>query len=510
MAKVSILLPIFKSDQAVEPALDCLAKQNTKDWEIIVLCQVEAENLAIQVTDKLTLLPNVKVVDGTYNNIAQMMNQGFAEAHGEVVIYLPPNIEPKANMVAEYLAVFTKNPKAGMAYADFAEVYPDGKIEIKKLRDYDGDITERGNYGYARAYRNSAVKAVGGYDQGFNSAEEYDLRLKLSEKFALVRVPKVSYDVRIPPEKAEEKAANVGASKLFFPGEGKYGGFSYLFYDKNQEQEIEKAFYAYLKRQGVYLDHRNAEIKYEEDETYTLLVTVVIPVYNRVKLIGKALDSVLGNDFDSFEVIVVDNGSTDGTIEMVESYVNQPNSKVRLIKNDKNIIAYSLNLGIKAARGKYIAQLDSDDEYTPHTLRTMSEHLETHPNCALAISYYDLIDEDGNPLEEFGIIKHLEYNRNNILRVDGAGALRMWRKKVMEEFGLFNEDKYGHYGEDYDLVLKVSEKYDVDRVHKVCYHYRRHPDNTDIKRDPELKIFNKTRARQEALARRKKLNMELF
>ena len=506
MKKASILFPIFKPKQAVEAAVDCLKNQTCDDWEIIFLQQVEPESLQTDVVNKLASLPSAKVVDGTYQNIAQMMNRGFKEASGDVVIYLPPNIESKPDMVAEYLSVFRDNPKTGMAFADFAEVYPDGKTEIKKLRDYDGDITERGNYGYARAYLKSAVKAVGGYDQLFNSAEEYDLRLKLSEKFDLVHVPKVLYDLCISPEKAEEKAANVGASKLFFPGEGKYGGFSYLFYDKDQEREIEEAFYAYLKRQGAYLDHRNAEIKYEGDEDCPVLATVVIPVYNREKFIGRALDSVLRNDFDSFEVIVIDNGSTDNTIEVVESYVNQPNSKIRLIKNDKNIIAYSLNLGIKASRGKYISQLDSDDEYTPHTLRKMTDHLESHPNCALAISYYDLIDEDGNPLEEFGIIKHLEYNRNNILRVDGAGALRMWRKKVMEEYGLFNEDKYGHYGEDYDLVLKVSEKYDIDRVHEVCYHYRRHSDNTDIKRDPELKIYNKTRARQEALVRRKKLN----
>ena len=85
----------------------------------------------------------------------------------------------------------------------------------------------------------------------------------------------------------------------------------------------------------------------------------------------------------------------------------------------------------------------------------------------------------------------------------------MWHKKVIKEFGGFNEEKFGHYGEDYDLVLKVSEKYDVGRVHHVLYRYRRHPENTDIMRDPEMKIANKTRARQEALQRRRELNKNL-
>ena len=72
--------------------------------------------------------------------------------------------------------------------------------------------------------------------------------------------------------------------------------------------------------------------------------------------------------------------------------------------------------------------------------------------------------------------------------------------------GGFDEKELGHYGEDYDLVLKAGEKYEVGRVHKVCYRYRRHDDNTDVLRDPEMKIRNKTIARLNALDRRRKLN----
>jgi hypothetical protein len=139
----------------------------------------------------------------------------------------------------------------------------------------------------------------------------------------------------------------------------------------------------------------------------------------------------------------------------------------------------------------------------------MTEHLESHPKAGLAVSYYDLMDEAGAVLEEFGVIKHLEYNRNNIMRCDGAGAVRVWHRKVIAEFGGFDEKELGHYGEDYDLVLKVTEKYDLDRVHQVLYRYRRHPDNTDAKRDDRMKLWNKTVARQHALKRRRELNRKL-
>jgi GT2 family glycosyltransferase len=138
----------------------------------------------------------------------------------------------------------------------------------------------------------------------------------------------------------------------------------------------------------------------------------------------------------------------------------------------------------------------------------MVEFMET-TNCALGISYYSLIDSEGNDLPEFGVIKHLEYNRNNILRVDGAGAVRMWRKEAILELGGFDEKELCDYGEDYDLVLKVGEKYQVGRVHQVLYKYRRHPDNSDIKRDPLFKLRNKNLARERALGRRKLLNLKI-
>ncbi len=135
--------------------------------------------------------------------------------------------------------------------------------------------------------------------------------------------------------------------------------------------------------------------------------------------------------------------------------------------------------------------------------------MESNPDCALGISYYDLIDENSKRIETMPVIKHLEYNRNNILRVEGAGALRVWHIKVIKEFGLFDEKNFGSYGEDYDLVLKTSELYSVGRIHSVLYHYRRHQEVTDVLRDQKTKVWNKVYARILSLERRKKINLLL-
>ena len=503
---MTIFYPIISATQEVVKGLASCLEQDDKDIEILILLQVAQDDLPQESINFLEGNKSIRIIEAKCRNIAELMNKGLSVAEADIFVHLQPNIILAPNFVSKVKAEFIKKANIGYVYSNFRELYPDGEEMIKKLRDASGDITERANYGFIKSYSKKAVVDVGMYDETFNRAEEYDLKLRLEEKYALVFIPEELYTVHISPEKAEEKVANVGASKLFFPGEGKYGGFSYLFYDKEEEKEIEEAFMRFQKRQEFYLEHENAEVTYNPDEHFSPLVSVVIPVFNRVDYIGKAIDSVLANDFQDFEIIVVDNGSTDGTIEVAEKYFNNKPEKVKLIKNDKNIIAYSLNLGVGAARGKYISQLDSDDEYTPETLKHMVEYLENHTKCALAISYYNLIDESGKTLDEFGIIKHLEYSRNNIMRVDGAGALRMWHKKVIKEFGGFNEADFGHYGEDYDMVLRVSEKYDVCRVHKILYHYRRHPDNTDIKRDPEMKILNKIKARAFAIERRKNIN----
>jgi glycosyltransferase involved in cell wall biosynthesis len=278
-------------------------------------------------------------------------------------------------------------------------------------------------------------------------------------------------------------------------------------------------FYKFLKREGAWIEgeRRNSPPSFSSTlvgETQRGLggsggVSIVTPVYNRARFIGLAIESVQRQTFTDWEYVIVDNGSTDNTRDVVRSYAVK-DSRIRLVENDQNIIALSLNLGVRNARGRYIGQLDSDDEYLPHTLERMVDALESNPTWGLAISYYELMDEAGNSLPEFGIIRHEQYNRNNILRRDGAGALRCWHRSVIEEFGGFDEKELGHYGEDYDLVLKCGEKYGVGRVHEVCYRYRRHPDNTDVLRDPEMKIRNKTIARLNALGRRRALNRRML
>ena len=458
MPSISIMLPIYSEDQDIRLQLEGFAGLEGDDIEILVVDACGKGAVSRPAEQVLQADRRAVALSGQFDNIAAMRDQALSKAGGEVFFELPPNIRLRPGIARHLLEALEKFPKAGMFYGNFRRILPDGSHETKTLMDYFGDITERFDFGHLRFYRTAALKDLSGWDDGFNSAHDYDLQLRLMESFGIVHLDRTLYDVQV--SRQEQEAASVGASKLFFPGTGKYGGFSYLFYDKEEEAEIERACSDMLRRRGAFLEHDNREVLYGPEEEFEVLASVVIPVYNRERFIGKAIDSVLQGTLREIEVIVVDNGSTDGTRDVVRE-IARKDDRVRLIENDINMIALSLNLGWRDARGKYIAQLDSDDEYVPETLKAMTDHLEAHPRAGLAVSFYDLMDESGQVLDEFGVIEHLEYNRNNIMRCDGAGAVRVWHRKVIAEFGGFDEKELGHYGEDYDLVLKVTERYDL-------------------------------------------------
>jgi hypothetical protein len=437
------------------------------------------------------------------HNFASCVDAAVRFAQDGLVVTLPPDLLALAPDWKQRLTrVALAHPAGVFFYGDYA-VREEEREHLIRVRSDIGDITEREDWGPVWAVRAEWLREIGGLDERYPRAAFYDLLLKSWGEGRRVHVGGPLGTVV-----ASEKDASALAmkDKLFFPGRGKLGGFSYLFMDKEDERQTEEVFYNFLKRQHAWLDgERTALPPFYGGTQGGTLISVVTPVFNRAQFVGKAIESVQRQTRSDWEYILVDNGSTDDTQDVIRSYAAR-DPRVKLIENDRNVIALSLNIGVHAARGKYIAQLDSDDEYLPHTLEKMAAALEAHPTWGVAISYYELMDEAGRSLPEFGIIKHEQYNRNNILRRDGAGALRCWHRSVILEFGGFDEKELGDYGEDYDLVLKCGEKYEVGRVHEVCYRYRRHADNTDVLRDPEMKIRNKTIARLNAFKRRQSLN----
>src|SRR5829696_6977365 len=125
----------------------------------------------------------------------------------------------------------------------------------------------------------------------------------------------------------------------------------------------------------------------------TPLVSVVIPCYNQAHFLEEAIESVLAQSYKDFEIIVIDDGSTDDTGEVAGRY-----PRVRLFRQDNQGLAAARNAGLWRSKGEYLVFLDADDRLLPWALEVGLKHLRAHPECAFVSGYYRPIAVDGSPL----------------------------------------------------------------------------------------------------------------
>lgn len=141
------------------------------------------------------------------------------------------------------------------------------------------------------------------------------------------------------------------------------------------------------------------------------LVSIITPMYNSEKFILKTINSVVNQTYSNWELLLIDDGSTDNTIQIVEDF-KQKSTNIKLLQNPTNLgAAKSRNKGILEAKGDYIAFLDADDLWKPNKLDLQIQFMQTH-NCDVSFSSYEQIDENGKRLNKLvQAIPKLTYNK---------------------------------------------------------------------------------------------------
>lgn len=200
-------------------------------------------------------------------------------------------------------------------------------------------------------------------------------------------------------------------------------------------------------------------------------VTVYITSYNYRDYLAGAIDSALNQTYRDFEVIVIDDGSEDGSQEVIRRYEGNP--RVRIIFQENQGLNRTNNVAIHAARGKYVMRLDADDYLDENALLVMATYLDNHPDVALVFPDYFLVDKAGTVI---GQERRHDFNKEVTLRDQPAhGACTMIRKVCLMEVGLYSTQFTCQDG--YDLWLKVIERYEVGNVNLPLFFYRRHGEN---------------------------------
>ena len=185
--------------------------------------------------------------------------------------------------------------------------------------------------------------------------------------------------------------------------------------------------------------------------TQTPRVSVIIPTFDRGWCLREAVDSALAQEFTNFELIVVDDGSTDGTAELLEAY----RPKVRLLRQANRGVSAARNRGIAAARGELIAFLDSDDLWLPQKLATQVEFFRAHPEALIAQTEETWVRNGRrvNPGKRHRKRSGMIFEPSLDLCLVSPSAV-MVRRELFDRVGLFDEGLPAC--EDYDLWLRVS------------------------------------------------------
>ena len=377
------------------------------------------------------------------------------------------------HLVPGYFAIdrfvkIAEDTEAGMLYADHYSV-SEGKRTASPVIDYQkGSLRDNFNFGSVLFFNTADLKkAAAGIDRDYTAAGLYDLRLRLSRMAPIVHINEYLYsDVELDTRKSGEKIFDYVDPK-----------------NRGVQIEMEEACTEHLKAVGAYLEPVFDKIEFDKGD-FEYEASVIIPVRNRVRTIRDAIRSVLGQKTDfKFNLIVIDNHSTDGTTEAIDEFKDDERL-IHIVPEREDLgIGGCWNAGAHHPKaGKFCVQLDSDDVYSDeNTLAKMVQAFNDN-NSGMVVGTYRLTDLNLNTIPP-GVIDHREWTpengRNNALRINGLGAPRAFYTPMLREIKVPNTS----YGEDYALGLAFSRKNQIGRVYDVVYNCRRWEDNSDAALD---------------------------
>ena len=204
-------------------------------------------------------------------------------------------------------------------------------------------------------------------------------------------------------------------------------------------------------------------------------VSIVVPAYNCGAFIAETIDSALDQTYKDFEIIVVDDGSTDNTSEVLQGY----GDKIKYVYQENSGITVTRNRGVSLSLGEYIAFLDHDDLFYPAKLEKQVALLEHNPKLGMVYCDADIIDSEGRKMGcIFGVPGmgkapargHVFVNM--VQKTLCNPTMTMIPRRVFEEFGGFAPYRYA---QDFDLWLKIAYHYPIDYLPEVLCVYRVHP-----------------------------------
>lgn len=199
------------------------------------------------------------------------------------------------------------------------------------------------------------------------------------------------------------------------------------------------------------------------------LVSIVLPVYNGEQFLRKSIDSVIAQTFQNWELLILDDCSTDSSPDIAKEYA-QKDSRILYFRNEHNLrLPGNLNKGFSLAKGDYLTWTSDDNMYRPTAIEKMVCALQENPDAHLAFASCQIIDENDS-LAEFIMVNELSKKR--IVGIDSVGACFLYTRKAYETVGDYDTEYI--LVEDFDYWQRIFHHFGAVTIEEILYDYRYH------------------------------------
>lgn len=422
---VSVIVPCYNAAETVAETLDSIYAQTMKDFEVICVDDGSTDTTLSVLKEYQSTYPALMIRTQKNARVAAARNNGIENATGRYIVCIDSDDKMAPTYLEKASSVLDADWSIGIAYPDF-QTFGDSNATIK-VREYNFDELKKGNYiVHAAMFRREIWERTGGYKDINPSWEDYEFWLH--------------------------------AGKLGFYG-----------------KRIPEPLFYYRKRKGVGRDHESQThaprlrrvVNSFHPDLYPPVVSVVIPCFNHANYLKDSIGSIMNQTFQDFEIIVVDDGSTEPKeVEREVAAFKDTRLKVMHHKENKGL-AETRNTGVRAACGKYILTLDADDMIKPTFLSKTTLFLDIRKDVSIA--YTDI--------ELFGTTSRVhempEYDFDLLLKKDIMVCASLYRREVFDAVGGY-DPRMNIAWEDYLFWIQAGKLgYCGARIADPLFMYRR-------------------------------------
>ena len=478
---ISVIIPVYNGSNYIEEAISSVLKQTYSNYEIIVVNDGSTDNgqtkkVVLKYEDK------VKYFEKANGGVASALNYGISKAKGEYISWLShDDIYNDDKLLTQVEVLNNLSNKKTILFSNFELINEKSKVYAKtdfysrltkqELENNILPVLKGTTNGCTMLIPKSIIEETGGFDESKKTTNDYIMWFKIFSKYPIEFIPNYLIKYRIHNEQDTKRSpVYIDESEEMWSTVFEQLDNSYIKKLNYEPLVFYADFYNQMKESGL---DKSAAILLEKynklRQKEKPIISVIMPCYNSEKYLEESINSILNQTFTPLELICVDDDSSDNTYKLLCN-LSKIDDRIIVTKNEfKKGVSGAMNTGLKYAKGKYIARMDSDDISDKDRLMTQYRFLENNPKYGICSTNINLMDEMGNVFSsnQYKVDKSpIEWQFLWSNPVPCAPC--MYRKEILNNIK-FSEDF--STAEDYEFLSHIVDK-GIYFIDKGFYFYR--------------------------------------